>query len=264
MDPQNQTTASHNPENTQTPVLLNDQPHSIPPSIFSGEIKKYIIYVLVGGIIVSALISIGAILVGEFNDITGKALLSTVSIVIHSLLALAFVGTRMKDNNPYTRFIINILFVLLLVSLPTSLLSIWGAFSPELTSKLYGVYFLVFFASLYCLAIIRTQLQDNIAKMAGNVSMGIAVIFAIYLIPLVLSDDRLRMGDFYYRVLAVLAILLGTSTVLSAIFHKLYLSKHPELKTKSKRTPVWVIVLLILVGLFILPSIVTFIFYGIS
>lgn len=264
MDTHNNIKDSNNTEVPQAPVLSNNQPTSSSPSIFSGEIKKYFIYVLVGGIIVSALISIGAILVGEFNDITAKALLSTISIVIHSMLALAFVGTRMGDSNPYVRFIINILFVLILVSLPTSLLSIWGALTPSLTAKLYGVYFLVFFASLYCLAIIKTKLQDNISIMAGNVSMGIAVIFSIYLMPLVLSDNRSDMGEFYYRVLAVLAILLGTSTVLSAIFHKLYLSKHPELKNKSKRTPAWVIVLLILAGLFILPYIVSLIFYGIS
>jgi len=199
------------------------------------------------------LISIGAILIGQFNDITAKALLSTFSIVIHSLLALAFVGTRMNDKSPSTKFIINICFALLLVSLPTSILSIWDVIGPDLTAKLYASYALVFLASLYCLAIVRSQLKDKIAKIAGNFAIVITVIFTVYLMPFIFSDNRSELGDFYYRLIAVFAILLGTSTVLAAIFQKMYQSKNPELKHTKRKTPVWLIVLLVILAWIFLP-----------
>ena len=262
MEQNNQVDASPNLEASQPPAVPNAQPQIglnpqspvSAPGVLSGDIKKYFIYVLVGGIIVFALISIGAILIGQFNDITTKALLSTLSIVIHSLLALAFVSTRAGDNNRYTRFIINILFALILASLLTSLMSIWGAIDSILSSKLYGFYFLVFFASLYCLAIIKSQLKDNLSVIAGNTSMVITLIFTAYLMPFVFLDNRVDLGDFYYRLLAVLAILLGTSTVLTAIFHKLYQSKHPEQKRAKGKTPVWLIVLLIIIAFTFLQS----------
>ena len=63
-----------------------------------GKLRLAFLYVLIGGLILSALISVFGILIGEFNSVIQKALLTTFIFVSHSLIVLALVSADTKNQ----------------------------------------------------------------------------------------------------------------------------------------------------------------------
>ncbi len=53
-----------------------------------------------------------------------------------------------------------------------------------------------------------------------------AAVLAMVLMLLFAGGDAL--GDFFYRLLAVVGIVMGTSIVVTTVLYKLYLQSHPE------------------------------------
>jgi hypothetical protein len=65
-------------------------------------------------------------------------------------------------------------------------------------------------------------------------------------------------SDFYFRLLACVAIINGTLTVLNVIFFKLYLQKHPEARERlhlfgNGKSKFWIWLIVIFFGLQIIP-----------
>lgn len=195
----------------------------------SVPIKRYVLYVLVGGLVISALISIIAVLVGEFGDTAGRALGTTVLIVIHSLLGLLFLSVK-KERSLSSSVIINTLFGVLIASMATSVLGTWDIFSSDIVGDLYLVYFLALTASLLVSALLTTHLKDKVVQGLAWSSIGAVLASFGILLPWVFEDLNYILPDVYYRIVAALSILTATLIVLTVIFDRLYVVKHPELK----------------------------------
>lgn len=218
-----------------------------------GKFRKYFLYVLVGGVIISGIISIVAVLIGEVNDYVTRALLTTLSMVVHAMIAIAFISTSTTKRTVGQEVVINTLIAIVSASFFTSALSIWQVISTQTTTDFYQLYMYSFIAALIVQMLLSVDIIDVITSKLMKVAVGVTAFMWLYLIPSVFDNSYPKtLPEIYYRGIAAIGILLGTVLVLVMIFHRLYIAKHPELKAaapKRKGMPVWLIVVLCVVGI---------------
>lgn len=208
-------------------------------------VKKYIMYVLIGGLVLSALISIVAVLAGEFGDTAGRAFGTTFTIMIHSLLGLLFLSVK-RSRTLSSAILVNTVFTLVVASMMTSILGIWDILPNKLVEDLYGTYLLTLIAALIIAGLVSAHVKDKIVgTMAWGASGTVAVAFAS-LLPWVFAEYPSMLPEFYFRVVAALFILAATVTILTIIFDRLFMIKHPEVKAPANPNamPLWVKILL--------------------
>ncbi|HEY1085683.1 MAG TPA: hypothetical protein VGE34_03070 [Candidatus Saccharimonadales bacterium] len=217
-----------------------------------SPIKKYFLYVLVGGLVASALISIVSILAGEFSDTSTKALWTTISIVFHSLLGLAFLSADQSPRRD-TSLIVNTVFGVVIASLATSIFGIWEIVDGVIIGDLYQVYFMALIANLVIAALLNTSMQDKVVRYLTWSTIGAIATMFIALLPWIFQDNYYDLPDVYFRILAALAIVLATLAVLTTIFDRLYQMKHPRPKQPldggaSMTVKIIVIIIAVIVG----------------
>jgi hypothetical protein len=187
------------------------------------------INIMVGSLVGAAAIAVVAVLVGQFNDVLGKALFTLGIVTLHALVSLAFIERRSKVSDlDDLKVFTNTIFVLIVLSFITAVFGVWQLLPAETVARLYGTYFVVAFATLHGEMLHKTtgvEAKINNAVYANYVTMGIVVILVL---PLIWLADAGDFPDFYYRLLAAMAIIDATLTVLAVIWHKLYLQKHPK------------------------------------
>lgn len=233
----------------------------------SSQIKKYFLYIMIGGLILSAAISIMAVLVGQFNDFMQKSLFTTLSIVVHSLIALAFVSINVEHHTKADETIIDTLFGITIASFATSVLALWGVLAGPIIGHLYLLYLYALIAAALCRALLQASRIDNKTRMLANASIIITILLFLLLMPNVFVNTPSALPDIYYRGVAATAILLGTTSVLTAILHRLYINKHPEVHTdetvkKHSSTPVKIVVLVLVLLFVVFPAISMIIIYA--
>ncbi len=218
-----------------------------------SSLKRITYGTLIGSLIIAALVAVVAVLVGDFNEIMFKVLMTLFVAIVHSVLSLIFIWDNDRRNT-FTRlsFFINTLFVLIVVSFITALFGIWEIFSTTLTSDLYQTYFILAFAALHGDILSKALGKEKYLDMIIYVNYVFMFFVVIMFQPIIYLDyDVLRdLGEFYYRLLAACGIVDGTLSILAIIFYKMYMAKHPEeeseLVSKSKKgLSIWVWILII-------------------
>lgn len=248
-----ETTSSDQSMTTEQPDAENSdaaQPSSssqVPSTKFN--LNKYFLYTLVGGLIISALISVVAVLIGEFNSTVSHALGTTVSMVIHTLVALLLISINTKSEKQNGSLLINTLIFITVASFITSILSIWDIITGQIVGDLYIIYFYTFCASLWARLLLRIgeNLLDKTTHIVGRTATGLTAFLYVLLIPSTLTHYPDTLPDLYYRTMAATAILLATASVLTTVFHRIYIFKHPEVKSLPSVKSGWDIVLAIIV-----------------
>ncbi|HEY0965177.1 MAG TPA: hypothetical protein VGE13_01730 [Candidatus Saccharimonadales bacterium] len=211
----------------------------------SIPVKKYIMYVLIGGLVLSALISIVAVLAGEFNDTVGRAFGTTLTIMLHSLLGLLFLSVK-RSRSLSGAILINTTFTLIVASMMTSILGIWDIVPGRIVGDLYSTYLLTVVAALIISGLVSAHIKDKVVGGLAWGASGTVVVAFISLIPWIFAEFPASLPQFYFRVVAALFILAATVTILTVIFDRLFMIKHPELKapTNPNAMPLWVKILL--------------------
>lgn len=198
------------------------------------EYKKYFLHVMVGSLIAGAFVGIVSILIGSFSDTSGKVILSLVLLMAHAIFSFSVIpdGSN-QERIKRLSFFYEILFVLVSLSLFTSLFATWSLLEGELAWQLYLSYFSIGFASLIIsvLSLFRDKSRD--LSMAASTGIASTAILLVFVLTMIFAYDSL--DDFYYRLTAVVAIVATTSTVITATLYKLYLQKHPEEKNILSR-----------------------------
>lgn len=208
-------------------------------------VKKYIMYVLIGGLVLSALISIVAVLAGEFNDTVGRAFGTTFAIMLHSLLGLLFLSVK-RSRNLSGAILINTVFTLVVASMMTAILGIWDIIPGRVVGDLYSTYFLTIIASLIVSGLVSAHIKDKVVGGLAWSASGTVVVAFASLLPWIFAELPSALPEFYFRVVAALFILAATVTILTIIFDRLFVIKHPELKapTNPNAMPLWLKILL--------------------
>jgi hypothetical protein len=223
-----------------------------------ANLKKFFLYTLIGSLIATASVTVIIVLFGTFNETTSRVFLTLLMVIVHSLVSLLFIYDDERQNTfERLAFFTNVLFILIILSFITSIFSIWEIVGGETAWKMYQIYFLTAFASLHC---------DILSKIFNKEKYMDYIIYANYLfigvvylmlIPLIIFDNDTKLfGEFYYRVLAANGIIDGTLSILSIIFYKLFVHKHPETDNpvlggvssesgQKKNMSIWVWILII-------------------
>jgi len=216
------------------------------------EFKKIFIFSLIGSLIISALIAVVTVLIGEFNEIFGRVLLTLLMVIMHSLVSLAFIWNDEKQNTfEKLSFFINVLFILIVISFFTSIFGIWKIIPGELVWHLYQTYFVIGFASLHGNILSKALHKKEYIDIIIYSNYAFIAIVALMLQPVIYISDAVKvLGEMFFRSLAAVSIIDGTLSILTIIFYKLHIHKHPEiqdsLNQKNKKgLSIWIWILII-------------------
>lgn len=209
-----------NPEHDAQQIPSNSTIESAQKPI-GKSVKKYVLYIMVIGLVLSALISVVAVLAGEFNEFIGKSLYTTFLSVIHSLVILAVVSKNERNERKSDAIIINTVLGIAIVSFIASVFGTWGLINGDVVYRVYGILFYTFMLCFVTKALLSVTLTDRVVRSLSYASLGLATLLYVLLIPTVLVDYDSNLPDVYYRIMTAIAILFGTSSVLTAIFQKL-------------------------------------------
>lgn len=223
-----------------------------------AEFKKFFLFNLIGALVISAIVAVVTVLIGEFNETAARVLFTLLMVVVHSLIALAFIWDDTRQNTfDRLAFFTNILFLIIVVSFITSVLGIWEVIPSETVWNLYQTYFVIGFASLHSDILSKALKRENYLDIIVYLNYLFIGIVVLMLLPIIYMNNAFDvLGELYYRFLGAAGIIDGTLSILAIIFYKLYMHKHPEEqntlaggvqsgKTQKKGLSIWVWILLI-------------------
>lgn len=227
-----------------------------------AEFKKFFLFNLIGSLIISALVAVVTVLIGEFNEISARILLTLAMVIIHSLFSLVFIWDDEKQNTfERLAFFINVLFLLIVVSFITSLFGIWKIIPAATVWNLYQTYFVVAFAALHGDILSKALRKENFMDLIVYVNYIFMIIVVLMLQPIIyISGAFQQLGEMFFRILGAIGIIDGTLSILVIIFYKLYMHKHPKedyplqaevpkpAEQKKKGLSIWVWILIILLA----------------
>jgi hypothetical protein len=223
-----------------------------------SEMKKFFIFNMIGSLIICALIAVVAVLVGGFNDVLTKALVTLFMVTLHSLICLAFIWDDEKQNTfERLSFFINVLFILIVASFITSIFGIWDLVSGRTIGHIYATYGVLLFAALHGDILSKALNKENYIDMIVYVNYLFMMVVVIMMQPIIYISNKSILGDIYFRILGAVGIIDGTLSILTIIFYKLYMNSHPKIdnplannvpgqqKSEKKGFSIWVWILII-------------------
>ena len=188
------------------------------------EFKKFFLFNLIGSLIIAALVAVITVLIGEFNEITMRVFLTLGMVVLHSLISLSFVWNREEKE---LRLTDNALFLFVVISFFTSILGIWRVIPSDIVLNLYQSYFVIFFAIIAIDLLTDALHKKDYLDLLVYVNYFFIITLTIML-QLVIYIDRpmQKLGDFYFRAMAAIGIIIGTLSILTIIFNKIASNKN--------------------------------------
>lgn len=209
------------------------QPETVTAKI--SNIKRAFLYVLVGGLVVSAIISISAILIGEFNSIVSKALLTTLVFMTHSLLVLGIILAD-RDNLVGKSLVPTVILGSVIASMLTSSLGIWQIWGAEYSWRAISLYALIIGATFLYTWTRQLRINHTITKLSANVALGVIALLTLALsVWIIAPESGLVESPFFYRAIGALTVLGITAVSVSAIFNRVAVNQNPELAQTAPR-----------------------------
>ena len=193
-----------------------------------GKIRLAFLYVLIGSLAASALVAIAGLIIGEFNEVIQKALLTIFTIFMHSLLILAIVIAD-RHNLIGKAILPTVIGGLALVSLATTTLGTWEVITAELAWRLIGLYFFIIAATYVAVGVLKLYVNQIAVKALVFSSVALTALLTIAIIPwsLDLFGD---LNSLYFRIVAAIAILGVTVALIAVIWRTIAIARTPELK----------------------------------
>lgn len=214
-----------------------------------SQLKVAFLYTLIVGLGLAAITSVIALLVGEFNAVIGKTLLTIFILFSHSLLLLGILWADVR-NEIGKSIISTTIFAAVFANLITSTLGAWNILSGTAAWRWVGLYFLAIGGAFIIAALLRLRLPQRGAQIANNTSIGFIAITLLVLAPWVLQVIP-QFDPLYFRIVAALAILSSTSFLIALILRGIARNKNPELiqKIAQPNLPNGMLAIYILVGI---------------
>lgn len=234
-----------------------------------AEFKKFFLFNLIGSLIVAALVAVITVLSKTFNEVTLRVFFTLAMVVVHSLVSLSFIWDD-KRQNTFERlsFFINILFIIIVLSFFTSILGIWEIIPGSIIAKMYMTYFVLLFAALHGDILSKALNKETYLDLIVYLNYVFMAFVVIMLQIIIYTDNALRvLGEFFFRGLGAIAIIDGTLSVLTIIFYKIYMNKHPRVENllqagtqeqKKKGLSIWVWILIIYLVIQVISPLIFF------
>ena len=186
------------------------------------NVKKFFLYLLVCSIALSALMGIWAIISGEFGELQGKILGTTLTVVGTSILGLAcgaFLESP-RSENALLRFVPIAGIVLSIVSAILALWMIWTFFNSG-----EGIVKTFFICLIFAFSLAQLSLL-SLARLAKRFRWSLTAAFVVILlldsiISLVIVFASGSENEFVFRLIGILSVTAAALTVMIPIFHRL-------------------------------------------
>lgn len=203
-----------------------------------AEFKKFFLFNMIGSLVIAALVAVVSILIGDFGEIAMKALLTLMMVIIHSLVALTFIWDDEKQNTfENLSFFIGTFFILIVISFVVSIFGVWDIISGKVLWNIYQLFFVIAFSALHGNFLSKAMNKENYIDMIVYTNYLFLLLVAIMLQPIIFIDNSTRvLGSIFFRILGASAIINGTLSIITIIFYKLYLHKHPEVGRAVSKT----------------------------
>ncbi len=239
----------HSKTSPTTANSTENKAHSTDSATRLGKLKVAFLYVLIAGLGLAAITSVIALLVGEFNAVIGKTLLTIFILFSHSLLLLAILWADIR-NELGKSVISTTIFTTTFANLITSTLGTWEVISGTAVLNWMGVYFLLIGGSFIIAALLKLRLNQQAIQVAITTAIGFVGVTIITLIPWVLKVVP-QFDPLYFRIIAALSILSSASFLIALILRRIAQSKIPasEAKPKHSTLPNGMLAIYIVVGI---------------
>lgn len=195
-----------------------------------AQLKKFFLGCFIGSLIVAALVAVVTVLIGEFNDVTAKVFLTLSMVVLHALASLLFIwDDARRDTFENLAFFTNVVFLIIVASFITTIFAIWSILDIDTFWNVYSMLFYIGFAALHANLLSKATKKEKYLDAIIYANYFCIVAVLLMLAPATFIEEAPSvLGDFYYRQLAAIGIVDGTLSILTMIFYKLYMIKHPK------------------------------------
>lgn len=248
----------HHTESDQQPSVESVENHDK-----ISKVKLGFLYLLIGGLVVAALISVVALLIGTISQSIQSAFLTTGAIVLYSamLLLVVLADTR---NQLGRSLLPTAIFILLICQMVTSVLGIWDILPEGMAGRFTALYCVALSGAFLVEGMLRLSLNHKVVKTLSYASSGAVVLFVVILSPWIILSEKNEFGDLYYRIVAAVSIVIVTMLIVTAIMNRITVYQRPETRLASGQAMAPGLVAIVatvgsFVGLFMLFGIAVFV-----
>ncbi len=181
------------------------------------NLKRLFLYTLIGSVVVSALIGIGVILLGDFGEIEVRVLMTTLTVTVTSILGLAN-GAYYETGRGRRLGVVGV--VVSIIAAVMTLLIIWNVIDDNQMFMKIAVTAMILAISLSHLSLLslaRLDRRFEWSNMAARIVIGSLVGLILFIVWLEPSGN----SGLLPRIMGILAILTASITVVTPVFHKL-------------------------------------------
>lgn len=205
-------------------------------------IKRGFFITLIACIVATALVSVIAILLGDFGSTVWKTIGVIVSMGVHTALILGYTSSLFKQEEKTGQSPVSItnitLFSLLVASFIITILTIWDVMSGDMAVRSYGAMFIVLIASVHSdvLLALRNLTKALNIVIASNF-IFIALVAAMLVIAIIGAGEGwvlLDQGAFFWRLLGAAGVVDASLTIISAIMLKMWQQSHAGQHANTK------------------------------
>jgi hypothetical protein len=214
------------PKSTTKPPVTLAKTTTTPSRL--TKIKTAFLYVLIAGLAAAALVSVIALLVGQFNSAIAKSLGTIFILFTHSLLILAVLWAD-RLNQVGRAILPTAIVVLVFANMISLILGTWEIISAETAWRATGLYFLIIGAVFVMTGLLKLRIAHQATQIALYTSIGFIAATVGALAPWVL-DVLGRVDPLYFRIVAALSILATTSLIIGIIIRGIALAQNDSLK----------------------------------
>lgn len=198
------------------------------PSERITRLKTAFLYVLIGGLAASAITSVIALLIGQFNSAILKSLLTIFVFFTHALFILALLWAD-RRNQVGKLLLPTAIIVLAFSNLITTILGTWEIISAETAWRAVGLYILILGGVFIAIGALRLRVAHQATQIALFSTIGLVAATILSLVPWVL-DLFGSLDPLYFRIVSALAILTSASFLIGLILRGIAVGRRPELK----------------------------------
>lgn len=181
------------------------------------NLRKLFLYIFIASVVASALIGIGVLLLGSFGEIESRVLMTTFSITLTSILALAC-GAYYESGKGRAFPIVGIAFAAASATLNVYLIWI-GDGGVDAVWKVTATTGLLATAFAHISLISLATLDRRFAWSRATIEACVALVIAILLYILWFEPES--SSDLVSRILGILGIIIASLTLLTPVLHRL-------------------------------------------
>lgn len=200
-----------------------------------SKIKLAFLYVLIGGLVASALLAIVALLVGDFNAAIGKSFGTIFVFVVHSLFILGLIWSD-KNDSIGRSIIPTTILATTLASIVTSTLGLWEIISESVANQSAMLYMLLVGTAFIVSGALKLRIKHQATTGLVYATAGTLVAWTLLLVPWVFEVVE-RFNPLYFRVVGALTILASTLFIVAIIIRTIALSRSEKLRQERKLAP---------------------------